>query len=116
MANHSGNVSSPVAFTYIAVGSGTTAFNATQTALVTEITGAGLARTTGTCSQVTTTVADDTMQNTKAFSVTASATIGEVGLFNASSAGDMLCRTVLSPTRTVGNGDTYTPVYKVTFA
>lgn len=111
-----GNTGSCTAFTYLAVGTGTTAYAATQTALVTETTGSGLARSSATVSRATTTATNDTLQLLKAWSVTGSVTLAEEGTFNAASAGDMLQRTVLSPTRDVVNGDTYTLTVKIVHA
>lgn len=108
-----GNTGSPAAFTYLAVGTGTGAHDATDTTLDTETTGSGLARASATVSRVTTTVTNDTLNLSKAFSVTGTVTIGEQGTFNASSGGDMLQRTALSPTRAVVNGDTYTLTVKI---
>ena len=56
LANLAGNVSSPTAFTYLAVGTSTTAVAVNQTALGAEITTGGLARASATVSRVTTTV------------------------------------------------------------
>jgi len=111
-----GNVGTPSAFTYLAVGTGTGAHDATDTTLDTEETGSGLARAAATVTQVTTTVTNDTLQLVKAWSVTGSKTLGEQGTFNASSSGDMLQRTALSPTRSVVSGDTYTLTVKIVFA
>ena len=68
---------SGTAITHMAVGSGTTAFAAAQTTLVTEITNSGVARAAPTLSRTTTTVTNDTMQATKTFSVTGTITVSE---------------------------------------
>ena len=107
------DTASPAAFTYLAVGTGTGAFDATDTTLDAEITDSGLARASATVTRVTTTVTNDTAQLSKAFSVTGTKTLGEQATFNAASAGDMLQRTALSPTRAVVNGDTYTLTVKI---
>jgi len=107
---------SQTAFSYLEVGTGSTAFVATQTALVTAVTDSGLARAAGTKSRVTTTATNDTSQLSKQWNVTGSKTLAEQGTFNASSGGVMLQRTVLSPTRSVVNGDTYTLTVKVAHA
>ena len=104
---------SGTAITHIAVGSGTTAFAAAQTALVTEITDSGVARTTPTLSRITTTVTNDTMQATKTFTVTGTITVAEGGLFNDSSAGDMPVRVVFSPSRSLVSGDTLTYTHTI---
>ncbi len=116
LKNLAGDIGSPVAFDYIAVGTGTTAFSASQTTLVAEISDSGLSRIQVTPTSVTVTVANDTLQLTNDFSVTGSKTLGEVAVLNASSTGDMVMRVVLSPTRSVVNGDTYSPIFKMTFA
>jgi hypothetical protein len=107
-----GDTGSKTAFTALAYGTGSTAFAATQTALVTESQ-----RAAATVSQVTTTVSNDTLQLTKAFTISSTETITEVGIFNnATSGGTMLARTVLSSSRSVVSGDTFTLTYKVAFA
>lgn len=107
------DTASPSAFDQLAVGTGTGAIDSTDTALGTEITDSGLARAAGTKSRVTTSVTNDTAQLSKAFSVTGSKTIGECASFNATSAGDMWFRQLISPTRSVVNGDTFTLTAKV---
>ncbi len=87
------------AFDYIAVGTDSTAPNATQSALLVE-----KYRVAGTGSQQTTTTTNDTARLTTSISITASDTIQEAGIFNSSSAGDMLARTTFSAI-SVGSGD-----------
>ena len=106
------NIGSPVAFSYLGIGTGTTAFAATQMALVTPLGD----RASSTVTLVTTTVTDDTTQYAYSFSITGTNTITEVAIFNASSSGVMLARTVLTTPRAVVNGDTYALTYKVSFA
>lgn len=100
------------AFTYIAVGTGTTAANAADTTLQTETTTSGLARAAATVSRVTTDVANDTAQMLKSFSVTGTVAVTESGVFNASSAGVMLARQVFTAINVV-NGDTLQVTWKV---
>jgi len=107
--------SGATAFDYIAVGTGTTAATATQTALITEITDTGLTRAAGTGTNVTTTVACDTFQLVKSFSPTGSKAVTESGVLNASSAGVMLCRQTFSAIN-VTDGDTLTITWKVKVA
>jgi len=57
-----GNTGSKTAFTYLAVGVGTTAAASADTALETEITDSGLERAASTVSQQTTTETNDTLQ------------------------------------------------------
>jgi hypothetical protein len=82
-------------FDYIAIGTGTTAFDPTQTSLVTEIK-----RKAATGTQVTTTVTNDTAQLVTTFSsaddLTGTSAVTESGVFNASTGGTMLCRQVFS--------------------
>jgi len=107
---------SETAFTYLELGTGTTAFAATQTALVTAITDSGLARASATVSQETTTQTDDTTQFTKQWTASGSKTVAEVGIFNGSSGGTMLARTKLSTARALTSGDTYTYTYSIVYA
>ena len=111
-----GNTGSKTAFTYLAVGTGTTAESASQTALVTEVTGSGLARASATVTQQTTSQSNDTLQLVKAWSITGTVAISEVGEFNASSSGTMAWRDKLSAVKNVVNGDTYTLTAKTVFA
>jgi len=105
------------AFDYLACGTGTTAFAAGDTALGTEITDSGLERVQdGTPTRTTTTVTNDTGVLNNTFSVTGTKTIGEVGVLNAASSGTLLARTVLSPTKSVSNGDSYTLTYNIVIA
>ncbi|MHA1305574.1 MAG: hypothetical protein ACTSPI_17880 [Candidatus Heimdallarchaeaceae archaeon] len=98
------------AFDYLAIGTGTTAPNATQTALVSETY-----RQAGTGSQITTTVTNDTARLTTSMSITDSNVFSEAGIFNSSSAGDMLARTTFSAT-TASDGDTVNLGYDVAFS
>lgn len=92
-------------YTYVAVGSGSTAAAATDTTLVAELSANGMARTAGTYSQKTTTVANDTKVLTATFTATGSAsTVQETGVFSASSAGTMINRYVLPSAITVSVG------------
>ena len=111
LANLGGDVSSPTEFTYLAYGTGTTAFAVTQTALVTESD-----REAATVSRTTTNVANDTLRLTKTFTISSTLTIAEVGVFNAASGGTMLARTKLTTTRSVVSGDQYVLTYDIVFA
>jgi len=118
MSNLFGDVDSPTAFTYLALGSGSTAFAVTQTALVTEITGNGLARTATSVAitQETTTVTDDTTQFVKTWTASGTETVREAGIFNASSGGDMAARKVLDTAQALVSGNTFTWTHSVIFA
>jgi len=80
-----------VAFDYIAIGTGTTAPAATDTALELEI-----ARKAGTGTRVTTAVTNDTAQIVATFSsadgLTGTHNVSEAGVFNAATGGVMLFR------------------------
>jgi len=115
LANLCGNVSTPVSFTYVACGTGTTAFSNAQTALVTEITDSGLERAAATRTRVTTTTANDTVQFAKTWTASGSKTVKEVGVFNDASAGIMLARTKLTSEKVLDSGDSHTLIYKIKF-
>jgi len=116
LAGLAGNTGSCTAFTYLELGDGSTAFAVGQTALVSAITGNGLARAAATVSRTTTNVTNDTLRLTKTWTATGSETIREAGVFNASSSGDMLARTVLDTARALSNGSSYTYTYDTIFA
>ena len=92
------------AFTYIAIGTGTTAAAAGDTALQTEITTGGGARAAATASRVTTDVTNDTARLVLTFNFTASFAVTESGALNASSGGVLLARQVFSAINVV-SGD-----------
>lgn len=94
-------VDSVPTFTYIAIGSGSTAEAATQTQLVTEITANGGARAAATCSYV----ASNTAKWEKEFTFTGNVTIREFGVFSASSGGTMLVRHLLAADKAYVNGE-----------
>jgi hypothetical protein len=92
---------SPAAATFIAVGTGTTAAAAGDTALQTEIVDSGLARAAATVSLVTTDVTNDTARMTNTFSVTGTKAVTEAGVLNAGSGGTLLNRQVFSAVNVV---------------
>lgn len=94
-------------FTYIAVGTGTTAAAATDTTLEAEITDSGLERAVATLSRVETNVANDTAQRVHQFTVTGTKTITEIGVLNAASGGTLLARNIITA-KNVENGDIIT--------
>lgn len=102
-------------FTYIALGSSSTAVAGSDTALTSEIASGGLSRAAGTVSRVTTTLANDTYQVTKTFTASATLTIEELGIFNASSSGTLLSH-ALTGTKQVTSLDTLVVTYKLQFA
>lgn len=110
-----GNTGSQTAFTYLALGTSSTAVSASQTALQAEITTNNLGRAAATVSRVTTTQTNDTLQLTKTFTATGTSAIEEVGYFNASSSGVMGGR-ALTGTKTVVNGEQIVVTYNIKFA
>ena len=106
-----GAVSTPVAVKWLAYGTGTTAFNVAQTALVAESQ-----RAAATVTQVTTTVANDTVQLTKTFSITGTEAITEIGAFNDAAAGTLFARATSTDAhftaKNVANGDSFALTYK----
>lgn len=111
MASRCNGSGGEAAFTYLAVGTGTTAPAAGNTALETEITDSGLARASATVSRVTTSVSNDTAQLDKTWNVTGTKAVTEAGAFNAASVGTMLGRQTFSAVN-VANGDTLQVIYK----
>ena len=107
-----GAVTGGVAFGYLAVGTGTVAPAATDTALGAEITTGGLARAASANTQVTTTVTNDTLQMVKEWTASASHAVTEAGAFNDASAGDMLCRQTFAAVNLV-SADKLEVTYKV---
>jgi hypothetical protein len=104
-----------IPFTYLAVGTSSTAVAISQTALVAEIVDSGLARVAGTVSRITTTGTNDTYKITTTWTASGSKTIEEVGVFNASSAGTMLSR-ALTTSKAVVSGETLTGEYRLKIA
>lgn len=107
-----GGTGAQTAFSYLAVGSSNTAVAANQTTLVSEFVTLGLSRASATVSRVTTTVTNDTTQFAYTWTTSGSATVEEIGYFNASSAGVMGGR-ALTGTITLISGATLTATYKV---
>ena len=119
MANLWSGDDSPAPMTHIAVGSGDTAFNATDdTTLETEITDSGLDRlgNAAAVTRETTNTTNDTVQLVTTFTVTGTNTIKEVGILTASSSGVLGGRTVLTTPKDVVNGSSYTCTYKTIFS
>ena len=99
-------------FDYLAIGTGTTAPAATQTTLTTEITNNGGERAASTNSQVTTSVANDTAQFVHAWTFTGTFAVTESGIFDTSSAGNMLARQTFSAINVI-SGDSLQITWKV---
>lgn len=102
-------------FTYLAVGTSTTAVAASQTALVAEITDSGLARAAATVSRVTTTQTNDTLQLVYQWTASGTKTVEEIGIFNAASTGTMLAR-ALTTSKAMASGDKLDATYQVKFS
>ncbi len=101
LAGRLNGVGAPAAATYLAVGVGTNAAAAGDTALQTEIVDSGLERAAATAALATTTTTDDTATLTKTWTATGSKAVTEVGAFNASSVGTLLGRRVFSAVNVV---------------
>lgn len=102
-------------FTYLAVGTSSTAVAAADTALNAEITDSGLARAAATVTRVTTTVTNDTLNLNYEWTVSATKTVEEVGIFNASSGGTLLCHG-LTTSQALTSGLKFNMTYQVKFA
>lgn len=104
---------SPAAYTYIALGLGTTAAADADTQLVSEITTSGGARAASSVSLVTTDTAGDTaqLQNTFNFTTGGTFAICESGVLNAASTGTLLARQVFSAIN-VASGDSLQVTWK----
>lgn len=111
-----GNTGAQVAFTYLELGTGNTAFNAAQTTLVAAITDTGLARAAATISRVTTTQTNDTLQLMYTWTATGIKVIAEIGVFNAASSGVMGYRKVPTSTITSANGNTIIATYQIVYS
>lgn len=111
-----GNTGSQNAFTYLAVGTSSTATSAAHTALQAEITDTGLARAAATVTRSTSGggQTNDTLQLDYTWTASGSKTVEEVGVFNASSGGVMAGR-LLTGSQVLINGNTLTVTYKITF-
>lgn len=96
---------------FVAIGTGAGPANAAATALTTEVE----TRTNGTPTRVTTTVTNDTLQVVGSITMTATRALTEVGLFDASSAGNAL---ILSSISTINllSGDAIQLTFKLQFA
>lgn len=104
------------AFDYLAIGTGTTAAAAAQTALVTEISTGGGSRALATLSRVTTTATNDSARLVKTFTFTSSFAVTEAGVFDtAVTGGTMLCRQTFTAINVV-NTDTLALTYTIAVA
>lgn len=104
VASRINGAGSEAAFTYVAVGTGTTAAAAGDTTLETEITDSGLQRAAATASRVTVDVTNDGARLVLTYTVTGTKAVTESGVLNASSSGVLLARQVFSAINVV-SGD-----------
>lgn len=110
---------------HMAIGTGSTAEAATETALVTELTGNNYSRAAVTATQGTVTSGGGRNDNQITYSANFPANnpnapaggvvLREAGIFNAASAGTMLCRTVY-PTVTKLPADALTITWTITIS
>lgn len=112
-----GNTGSQIAFTYLAVGTSTTAVSASHTALQAEITDTGLARAAATVTRSTSGggQTNDTLQLDYTWTATGTKTVEEIGVFNASSSGVMLGR-LLTTSQSLLNTNRLIATYKIIFS
>lgn len=114
MASRFNGAGSEAAFTYLALGTGTTAAAAGDTALGTEIVASGLGRANATVSRVTITQTNDTAQALHTWTASGSVSPTEVGLLNASSGGVLAARQVFTAVP-LASSDSFQVTYRVQF-
>ena len=105
-----GGVGTVANFDYVAIGTGTTAASAGDTALEAEITTGGGERV-----QVTPTVSSNILTLTNTFNFTSDFAVTEAGILNASSGGDLYAHSVFSAVN-VSNGDSFQITFNVTYS
>lgn len=98
------------AFTYMGIGTGTTAESLAQTALVTP-SGARVVCTSIT--EQSTTVPGDTVRYLGLFAIATETVVTEIGVFNALTTGTMLSRKLLSPPITAPAGSIFVGIVDV---
>lgn len=98
-------------FTYMGIGTGTTAEALGQTALVTP-SGSRVACTD--ISEQSTTVPGDTVRFLGLFTIATQTVVTEIGIFNDDTAGTMLGRKLLSPPVTVPANSIFVGTYDIT--
>lgn len=94
---------------YIALGTGTTAANVADTTLETE-----KYRTAATVTLISVLYPEDTLLFRASTTADATWTISEVGILNAASGGDLLCRTLPAKTKNVVANSKIITLYYVT--
>ena len=110
-----GGDGSTAGFTYLALGTGTTAADATDTSLEAEITDSGLERASATVSYETTTTTGDTLQLYKSFTATGSKSVTEIGILNDATTGSLGGRVVKTAVP-LEAADIYAVTYQVLLA
>lgn len=100
------------AFTYIAIGIGTTGELVSDSALESEIVTGGGSRASATCTRVTTAQTDDTAQLVWTWTFTSAFAVTESGVLDAASDGELLCRKVFAAIN-VGNTDQLQITWKI---
>lgn len=110
-----GGDGSTAGFTYLALGTGTTAADATDTSLEAEITDSGLERASATVSYETTTTTGDTLQLYKSFTATGSKSVTEIGILNDPTTGSLGGRVVKTAVPLEAD-DIYAVTYQVILA
>lgn len=106
---------SEAAFTYIALGIGTTAAAVGDTTLESEIVDSGLTRQSATVSRTTTTVTNDTARLTYTWTASGSKAVTESGCLNAASSGVLANRQVFSAVNLV-NGNSFQATHDFAFS
>lgn len=105
---------SATAMGYMEIGTSTTAASAGQTALVSAVGGSRTALTSS--AQATSSTANDSVTYVATFAAgTGTGALTEAGIFNAASAGTLLCRTVFSVVNK-GSSDAMTITWTVTLS
>ena len=99
-------------FTHIAVGASSQADNVALTTLSNELTG-HLARVAATVSWAQTSYASDTVVFSHTWTATGAATVWESGVFNSSSAGNMLCYGTFANSIVMASDDTLKVTWSV---
>jgi hypothetical protein len=107
---------SEAVYTTLALGTGTTAAAAGDTALETEITDTGLARSASTVGRETDTVTDDTATFDKTWTATGVKAVTEIGVLNNVAAGGTLMGHQVFGAITTANGYTLQMIYKIIFS
>lgn len=115
IASRFNGAGSEAAFTYIALGTGTTAAAVGNTTLETEITDSGLTRQSATVSRTTTTVTNDTARLTYTWTASGSKAVTESGCLNAASSGVLANRQVFSAVNLV-NGNSFQATHDFAFS